>query len=121
MVKYSYEHRGHAMLSPAAKTTLPGDDLIAAAVAAAQSAPNPFADTFARIWRIASRKQEVDACDASNISTIEGIAERIERNTGDRLARVVIILCNTQRCAADQMDDVAAAVSARAAILQAVA
>jgi hypothetical protein len=109
------------MLSPATKTALPGDGLIAAAVAAAQAEPNPFADTFGRIWRIASRKDEVDACDASNISTIEGIAERIERQTGDRLARVVIILCNTHRCASDQMDDIAAATAARAAIVQAAA
>jgi hypothetical protein len=92
-------------------TTLTADPVAAAILAA----PNHFADSFGRIHRIASRKQEVDACDASNICTIEGIAERIDVATRDPLARVVIVLCNTQRCAVDQMRDVAAAVEARAA------
>jgi hypothetical protein len=102
-------------------TKLPGDDLIAAAVAAvaaARAEPSPFSDTFGRVWRIASRKECCDACDASNISTIEGIAERIERKTGDRLARVVILLCNTGRSPDEQMADIASAVAARVVLLQ---
>jgi hypothetical protein len=86
-------------------------DPVAAAILAG---PNHFADTFARIHAIASRKQDCDVCAASCISNIEGIAERIERKTGDRLARVVIILCNTLRCPSDQMADIAAATEARA-------
>jgi hypothetical protein len=84
-------------------------DPVAAAILAG---PNHFADTFARIHLIASRKQDCDVCAASCISNIESIAEIIERKTGDRLARVVIILCNTLRCPSDQMADIAAATEA---------
>jgi hypothetical protein len=108
------------MLAPATQTTekLPGDDLIAAAVAAALAEPNYFGDDFGHIWRVAARKQDNGVCAASCICKIEGIAERIERKTGDHLARVVIILCNTQRCPDDQMLDIAAAVAARAALVR---
>jgi hypothetical protein len=93
-------------------------DPVAAAILAG---PNHFADTFARIHAIASRKQDCDVCAASCISNIESIAERIERKTGDHLARVVIILCNTLRCPSDQMADIAAATEARAAVRREVA
>jgi hypothetical protein len=96
-------------------------DPVAAAILAG---PNHFADTFARIHAIASRKQDCDVCAASCISNIESIAERIERATGGpdaALALAVRMICNSPFSASDQMDAIAAATEARAAVLQAVA
>jgi hypothetical protein len=79
-----------------------------------QPSTNPARD-FREIWEVSARKRDCDVCAASCISKIEELAERIDVATRDPLARVVIVLCNTQRCAVDQMRDVAAAVEARAA------
>jgi hypothetical protein len=85
-----------------------------------QPSTNPARD-LREIWEVAALKIDRDVCALSCISKIEELAEQIEAATRDPLARVVIVLCNTQRSAVDQMKDIAAATEARAAAMREVA